>query len=163
GYRSALHLAQALAGQSAKNAPRLCLITRGAQAVVEGEAVPGVAHSTMWGLGRVIAMEQPNLRCLMSDLDMAERTDVATQIDDLVTLFRTADRETVLAWRGGKRYVARLVPRPDLANDQSNIEIVADAMYLITGGLGGIGLLLAEWLIGRGAKTLALMGRSAPT
>jgi NAD(P)-dependent dehydrogenase (short-subunit alcohol dehydrogenase family)/acyl carrier protein len=38
-----------------------------------------------------------------------------------------------------------------------------DGSYLITGGLGGLGLELAKWLIERGARHLVLMGRSAPT
>lgn len=38
----------------------------------------------------------------------------------------------------------------------------ADATYLITGGLGGLGLSLAEYLADRGARSLALLGRSAP-
>jgi NADPH:quinone reductase-like Zn-dependent oxidoreductase/acyl carrier protein len=37
-----------------------------------------------------------------------------------------------------------------------------DASYLITGGLGGLGLHTAQWLIARGARHLALMGRSEP-
>ncbi len=42
-------------------------------------------------------------------------------------------------------------------------EIDANATYLITGGLGGIGLTVAQWLIERGAHTLVLLGRSAPS
>ncbi len=41
--------------------------------------------------------------------------------------------------------------------------IRADATYLITGGLGGLGLEVARWLVERGAKALVLMGRSAPS
>ncbi|EYF00540.1 Malonyl CoA-acyl carrier protein transacylase [Chondromyces apiculatus DSM 436] len=37
-----------------------------------------------------------------------------------------------------------------------------DATYLITGGLGGLGLALARWLVDRGARHLALLGRSGP-
>jgi len=39
----------------------------------------------------------------------------------------------------------------------------ADATYLITGGLGGVGLLTARWLEERGARSIVLLGRSAPT
>src|SRR5580704_5784922 len=41
--------------------------------------------------------------------------------------------------------------------------IRADATYLITGGLGGLGLKVASWLVAHGARTLALMGRSQPS
>jgi acyl carrier protein len=39
----------------------------------------------------------------------------------------------------------------------------ADASYLITGGLTGLGLLVAEWMAERGAAHIALMGRRAPS
>jgi polyketide synthase 12/myxalamid-type polyketide synthase MxaB len=39
----------------------------------------------------------------------------------------------------------------------------ADSTYLITGGLGGLGLTIAQWMIGQGAKTLVLTGRTAPS
>jgi acyl transferase domain-containing protein/SAM-dependent methyltransferase len=37
-----------------------------------------------------------------------------------------------------------------------------DATYLITGGFGGLGVLLADWMVGRGARHIALFGRRAP-
>ncbi len=40
--------------------------------------------------------------------------------------------------------------------------IVANGTYLITGGLGGLGLSVAQWLVGRGARALVLLGRSSP-
>ena len=41
--------------------------------------------------------------------------------------------------------------------------IQANATYLITGGLGGLGLLTAQWLVEQGARQLVLMGRHAPS
>jgi 1-acyl-sn-glycerol-3-phosphate acyltransferase len=40
--------------------------------------------------------------------------------------------------------------------------IHGDATYLVTGGLGGFGLALAEWLIDQGANAIALVGRRPP-
>jgi NADPH:quinone reductase-like Zn-dependent oxidoreductase len=42
-------------------------------------------------------------------------------------------------------------------------EIKPDATYLITGGLGGLGLLVARWMSEQGAKHLVLSGRSGPS
>jgi NADPH:quinone reductase-like Zn-dependent oxidoreductase/acyl carrier protein len=46
------------------------------------------------------------------------------------------------------------LPRPD-----QNRVFKSDASYLVTGGLGGFGLAMAEWLVGRGVRHLALVGR----
>jgi myxalamid-type polyketide synthase MxaB len=45
-------------------------------------------------------------------------------------------------------------PRPDVVR--------ADGTYLVTGGMGGLGLEVAQWLVERGARHLVLMGRRAP-
>ncbi|MCC7358651.1 MAG: acyltransferase domain-containing protein, partial [Anaerolineales bacterium] len=49
------------------------------------------------------------------------------------------------------------------ATDERPDSFRADGAYLLTGGLGGLGLKLAEWLVARGARRLALLGRSAPS
>ncbi|MBI2374776.1 MAG: SDR family NAD(P)-dependent oxidoreductase [Deltaproteobacteria bacterium] len=55
---------------------------------------------------------------------------------------------------------ARHVGRVLLKVGPARTEPRADRTYLVTGGLGGIGLLTARWLVERGARFLALMGRS---
>lgn len=66
---------------------------------------------------------------------------------------------TVIAFRNHQSWSPSLspftVPTPRSA------KIQADASYLITGGLGDIGLQVANWLIEQGAKHLILMGRTA--
>ncbi len=59
------------------------------------------------------------------------------------------------------RHIGKIV----LSNRANNSEFVCDvyASYLITGGLKGIGLYSAEWLVDKGAKHLFLLGRSEPT
>jgi NAD(P)-dependent dehydrogenase (short-subunit alcohol dehydrogenase family)/acyl carrier protein len=72
--------------------------------------------------------------------------------------------ENQIALRDGRRYIARLArlePRPSLAG--AEIEIRPDATYLITGGLGGLGLSLARWLGEHGARSLALVSRGGRT
>jgi acyl transferase domain-containing protein/NADPH:quinone reductase-like Zn-dependent oxidoreductase/SAM-dependent methyltransferase len=45
----------------------------------------------------------------------------------------------------------------------SSLSLASDATYLVTGGLSGLGLLVARWLTERGARHLALMGRREPS
>ncbi|MEV7858649.1 SDR family NAD(P)-dependent oxidoreductase [Streptomyces hirsutus] len=51
-------------------------------------------------------------------------------------------------------------PSPSVASADGGQRLSADGTYLVTGGLGGIGLKLAEWLVGRGAGHVMLLGRS---
>ncbi len=61
--RPILCLLQALAAQASNLEPRLWLVTAGAQVVSPGETLNGVAQSTVWGLGNVVAMEYPDFAC----------------------------------------------------------------------------------------------------
>ena len=72
----------------------------------------------------------------------------------------SADGEDQIAFRQGRRYVGRLVrPRPSAAQAPS-LRWRTDGSYLISGGLGDLGLLVARWMVEQGARRLILMGRT---
>ena len=151
---STLYLTQALAGASLAEPPRLAIVTRGAVSV-SGEALPGLAASPLWGLGKSIALEHPELRCLCIDLQAHGGTDDARAIFDELR----RPTEDQIASRGNDRYVARII-RDDSDAPQSEFQCERDASYLITGGLGDLGLHAAEWLVNHGARNLMLVSRS---
>jgi acyl transferase domain-containing protein/acyl-CoA synthetase (AMP-forming)/AMP-acid ligase II/acyl carrier protein len=135
---------------------RVWISTRGAQAA--GGALFSTAHAALWGLGRVLANEHPELWNGLIDLDPA-----AVSPDDdarlLLGELLIADGEDQVAFRGESRYIPRLRP---LSADTSEgrLELDADGAYLVTGGFGGLGLELARFLADRGARALVLVGRS---
>lgn len=101
---SATYLAQAVVRHGFRNAPRLFLITRGAQSVQASDPV-SVSQAPILGLGKTIAMEHPELRCTRIDLP-SETAD--TDIDLLWRELAGTDREDLIALRAQTRYVARL-------------------------------------------------------
>ena len=157
-----LHVLQAVAGADQRpRAPRLWVVTRGAQTAGNGAVDP--IQSAIAAVAATIVTEHPDLRCTCVDLDPGPGEGVVH--DDGQRLWRelTANesRETRVAWRDGKRYVARLASiRTPPAQ---GVEIRPEASYLITGGAGGLGLLMARWLAERGARHLVLVGRRGAT
>ena len=154
GCVALLHLVQALArsGQPA----RLWLVTRNAQPVLGGAEEPEVAQAPLWGLGKVIALEHLDLWGRLIDLDPAAPEDEAAAVLDEMD---PSDPEDFVAFRGGVRYAARLVRTSEPRMPREPLALRADAAYLITGGLGGVGLEVARWLVDRGARHLVLVGR----
>jgi malonyl CoA-acyl carrier protein transacylase len=153
GCGSVLHLVQALIQTKVPHLPQLSLVTQGAQPV---SASPlKVQQSLVWGLGKVIALEHPDIHCVRLDMDPTAELN-----DNLKALFeeiRSFDKEDQIAWRQGIRYVPRLSKvRLGL---QREIKILQDCSYLITGGLGALGLKVAHWLVAQGAKHLILTSR----
>ncbi|MFR9729787.1 Pnap_2097 family protein [Saccharopolyspora sp. MS10] len=71
----------------------------------------------------------------------------------------TADRQTEVRYRGGVRLGPRALPVSADPAAPSALDQLADGAVVITGGTGGIGLLLAADLVRRGVRRLVLIGR----
>jgi myxalamid-type polyketide synthase MxaE and MxaD len=159
GCGSVLLLVQQLARTESPELPRLWLMTRGAQAVGETCSALSVAQSPLWGLGRVIAQEHPTFWGGLVDLDpgASPRDAEAHQVWEEIS---RADGEDQLAFRQGRRYVGRLVRQRPSATQAVPFRWRTDASYLISGGLGDLGLLVARWMVEQGARRLILLGRT---
>lgn len=103
---SVLSLAQELLKRFPANAPRLWLVTKGAVDAVPADRIEAFADATVWGLGRTIGIEHPELRCVRFDLDPAS-PDYEALADEIVR----ADGEEEIAIRGGERFIPRLEPK----------------------------------------------------
>jgi acyl transferase domain-containing protein len=188
GSIAALSLIQAIIGAKWESLPRLWFVTCGTQAVQEADQVISLAQSSLWGLGRVLVYEHPDLHSTLIDIDAACTPE---SLEALHKEIWSDDCANEIALRGTRRFVARLVhdtPQitPNLIpesvvcgeNSRKHLKTLstpcytptsgtptdllfrADATYLITGGLGGIGLKVAQWMVEQGAKHLVLLGRS---
>ncbi|MCL4267599.1 MAG: type I polyketide synthase [Anaerolineae bacterium] len=156
--QGALHLVQALARLESEHTPRLWLVTQGAQPVTAEDNSMALAQAPLWGLGRVVALEHPEIWGGLVDLESGQ-PDTAVILSHILA----ADGEDQAAFRQGQRYVARLVRAQRSQHDVLDITIRDDGAYLITGGLGGLGLTLARWLAEQGARHLVLVGRRGVT
>ena len=153
---SVLHLCQALAAAGLAGSPRLWLVTRGAQPVGSETAPLSVAQAPLWGLGSVIALEHPEFHSVRVDLDPLGDNDDPRVLFEEIWL-PDQDQEDQVAFRRGVRYVPRLVFHDSRPSGAAAFR--PDGTYLITGGLGGLGLKVAQWMVEQGARHLALMGR----
>ncbi|MDI1477097.1 type I polyketide synthase [Polyangium sp. y55x31] len=159
GSVSLLHLAQALVRLGGRDTPRLWITTQGAQVASAAGPPPSVAQAALWGMARTIALEHPELDCARVDLDPSGDTLRSAQaiLDEILV----NGREDQLAFRGEARLAARLA-RASLSRSSTAPSLRPDASYLITGGLGGLGLSLAQWMVQHGARHFALVGRRGP-
>ncbi|MEL7407817.1 MAG: SDR family NAD(P)-dependent oxidoreductase [Cyanobacteria bacterium J06558_2] len=109
GCGTTLSLVQALVGGELSSAPRLWLVSCGSQPVpMTQPVIPAVAQSSLWGIGKVISLEHPELNCRRIDLDPEQ--SIEQQAQALFEEIWAEDREDQVAWRGDTRYVARLIP-----------------------------------------------------
>ncbi|WP_426752693.1 SDR family NAD(P)-dependent oxidoreductase [Myxococcus sp. Y35] len=155
---AATSLVQSLARMTAP--PRLFFVTQGAQAVTGTGGPVSIPGSSLWGLGRVIAYEHPELACKRIDVDPASFASLVAELSRQDAP-GSSDDEVVL--RGTRRLTPSFTQALAVPPADSAFRPRPDRTYLITGGLGGIGLRLASWLVAHGARHLALCGRKGET
>jgi acyl transferase domain-containing protein/aryl carrier-like protein len=177
---------QAVSAAPWETKPRLWLVTAGAQSREPGLEPIFPAQAPLWGLGHTAAHEHPEYRCTRVDLsEAATPDDVASLAQEL---WSDSLEDRVLL-RDDRRYVARLVPSraatpspvlpilvrrgsgslrvrtartPTAPSSPAPVRFRDDGAYLVTGGLGGLGLKVAAWMADRGAGGLVLAGRRPP-
>ncbi|GGW54704.1 phthiocerol synthesis polyketide synthase type I PpsA [Streptomyces lucensis JCM 4490] len=144
--------AQRLAARDTLRFPRLWCLTTG---VRESHEEARLAHAPLWGLGRVIAGEHSELWGGVIDLAPGDPgADAAT----LLAVLHRGAGDDVVAVRDGAATAARLAVC-EREPVRESLKCRADGTYLISGGLGTLGLEVARWLAERGARRLVLTGR----
>ncbi|OBH88809.1 hypothetical protein A5678_15510 [Mycobacterium sp. E2733] len=147
---------RALVGGWHGRSPRVWLVSRNGLVVRDGE--PGQPRiGALRGLIRVLAYEHPELGVTLIDLDSG-----ADAASTMTTEVASPSSDDVIAWRGRHRFIERLA-RAGIPTRASDPVIRRDGAYIVTGGLGGLGLTVARWLADRGARRVVLNGRSRPS
>ncbi|MFZ0304442.1 MAG: SDR family NAD(P)-dependent oxidoreductase [Terracidiphilus sp.] len=134
---------------------RFWVVTHGAQDVGTIPAPINIAQAPLWGLGRVIALEEPAFWGGLIDLDPATRA--SAQSESLFEWLRQARPEPESAQRAGQWYLPRLT-RLKVARSTSPA-IDTSGTCLIVGGLGELGLSLGRRWAARGMSRIVLTSR----
>jgi acyl transferase domain-containing protein/acyl carrier protein len=137
------------------------VVTRGAQRVTDADTV-SPDQSCLWGFGRAASLELPQVWGGLADLADGTADEWSRFINRITTPRDSAIREDQIALRDQAVYVPRLVRRVGQPS-AAPLELRDDATYLVTGGLGSIGLEIAGYLAAQGAKHLVLTSRRAPS
>ncbi len=146
-------LVNQLADRDDQHPARLWVLTHGVLEAVSTSVLP---QSCLWGLAGVIAAEEPQIWGGLVDLPAAAEPEEWLPV--LLELLARPSK-SVLVLRDGEVRAPQLVPI-DGQHVRPALRCRPDAAYLITGGLGALGLLSANWLADRGARRLVLAGRT---
>jgi acyl transferase domain-containing protein/surfactin synthase thioesterase subunit/acyl carrier protein len=165
----ALALIRALsrASQRFASIPRLWLVTRNSQQTTPDAPPVDPFPAILWGLGRTAALEHPKIWGALVDLDArdSEVRDAArgiqTDVEALLREIWNLDDEKQVAIRPAGRLAARFVRLPS-GKERPGMLFRQDATYLVSGGLGSLGLKVAEWMAKRGARHLVFTSRRQP-
>ena len=137
---------------------KLWFVTQGAEMVKTAPAGLHLPLAAVRGFSRVFGLEHPMLAGGSIDVDTAGSRNAEAVCEEIVRA--TGDDRVML--REGRRWVARLRRnRPAVVGER--LQLRPDRCYLLTGAFGRLGMEIASWLIDRGARHLALVGRRDPS
>lgn len=161
GLFSLQALAQALSCVDAASAHGLSLtvLTQGLADVTGTEALDPLA-ATLHGPCQVMPMEVAGVRCQLIDLlPVASQTEQTRVVEQVVREMQSSDSDTVVALRGPHRWTRAQEALPLEA--EATPRLKRGGIYLITGGLGGVGLALARRLASTWQARVVLLTRRA--
>ncbi|WP_231633908.1 beta-ketoacyl reductase, partial [Mycobacterium sp. UM_11] len=142
--------AMAAAGSPAK----LFVVTRNAQPITEGDRA-NPSHGALWGLGRTLALEHPEIWGGILDFDASVPAELAAP--RVLAEASGADGEDQVVYRRGDRHVPRLQRR---ALPIEPVALDGDACQLVIGATGNIGPHLIRQLARMGATTIVAVSRN---
>jgi NAD(P)-dependent dehydrogenase (short-subunit alcohol dehydrogenase family) len=156
GCVTLLHTIQGIARYEWTAAPKLWVVTRNAQPIAGDRSGLNVFQSPLWGMAKVAGQtEHRDIWGAIVDLDADENDQDAAQLADE---FLAPGREDQVGFRAGIRYVPRLKACPEVKLPTLPA-FRTDVSYLITGGLGALGVAVANWIVKRGGRHIILTSR----
>jgi acyl transferase domain-containing protein len=162
GFYSLLYLALAVRSENLTDAIQLWVVSNGL-CQAESQDVVCPEKTTMLGACTVIPQEFANLTCRTIDLVLSESDaeSLAVQSDQIIAEITALTSDVAVAYRGAHRWAQSFEPIRLLGDAEPIRPLREKGVYLITGGLGGVGLLVAEYLARTLQARLILTNRTA--
>ena len=161
GVYSLIFLTQALGNLSLSDDVQIDVISNQLHNITGAELfTPDKA--TILGACKVIPQEYPRLRCRSIDVVLPDGNvqQAVALLDQLAAEVQASSDDAVVAYRGSHRWAQSFEP-VQLEPAEGNTRLREQGVYLITGGLGGVGLVIAEYLARTIRAKLVLVGRSS--
>jgi acyl transferase domain-containing protein len=161
GYNSLIHLTQALGSEMVTHPIQLAVVMTDVQEVT-GEETIAPAKALALGACTVIPQEYANITCRRIDVALPNSDPAKERLSrQLLAEILGQSEDLIVAYRGVHRWVQIFEPTRLEQETLGLTRLKEGGVYLITGGLGGIGLVFAEHLSKNYKARLVLTGRTS--
>jgi acyl transferase domain-containing protein len=160
GFHSLMNIAQSIGSSMVESKVSLKILSNNIHRL-SNEGVCYPERATLLGPCKVIPQEYPSIACQSIDIDLSSGCALDDCLAELLADEILGDgTEQMVAYRGGRRWIQGYEPVAMSTPPGTPSLLRKNGVYLITGGLKGIGLEIAEYLGGSLGATLILVGRS---
>jgi acyl transferase domain-containing protein/NADP-dependent 3-hydroxy acid dehydrogenase YdfG/acyl carrier protein len=157
-FWSLIYLAQAIERQQPQHQIQIIVGTNNLYDILGNETL-SYEQATILGAVKVIPQEYSYLDCRQVDVVISE-ADTDSLVEQLITEFTVDSQDKIVAYRQNRRWLQTFEPVALTKNTEEKSKLRPEGVYLITGGMGGVGLVLAEHLARTVQAKLILLGRS---
>lgn len=157
GLYSLLFLAQALVQINNQAPIKFQVVSSHAQAVMDNDAI-AYEKGTISGFIKTIPQENPWIKSKHIDLTI---TEPETNKNSILAELTSNSNDQEIAYRQGNRWISRLEKINFAEQEKQEIPFKHGGIYLLTGGLGGIGVEIAKYLLNQYQARLILVGKTA--
>ena len=151
---SLFNLTRALVSNKINQELDIVLVADYANEVTKEEKRLVPHNAALFGISKVIPLENPNLKCRCIDIDDS------TGIEDIMKELKSEDKTFKVAYREGKRFVEEFRKLDLVKNLDGDIEVKEKGLYIITGGTGGLGLEMGNFIASKNKAKIVLVSRS---
>jgi phthiocerol/phenolphthiocerol synthesis type-I polyketide synthase E len=161
GFFSLLYFVQAIGNLGIEQQMQISLVSNQMQNVLGDDGIHP-EQATVLGICRVLPLEYPYISCRSIDIiiPQPETTEENMLVRQLMMEACSSSQETVVAFRGKHRWHQTLASLPLSGTCDKPARVRQQGVYLITGGLGGLGLACAQYLAQAAPTRLVLLGRT---
>ena len=156
GFYSLLFLVQALGRHNLTDKLEIAVVHNGIQTVT-GQEIIYPPKATLLGAIKIIPQEYPTISC--RSIDVVDATKKGAEL--VIAEINSKTEDQIIAYRGTNRWIQSFEPIRIKEAIPEPSKLKQGGVYLITGGLGGVGFVLAEYLAKTVSAKLILIGRSA--
>ena len=161
GFNSLMFLVQSLSDHDLTGPIQISVVSNNLYEVT-GTEVLQPEKALILGPCKVIEQEYPNISCNCIDIVLPEsnKEDEIDVIGQVLSETSAKTDDRIIAYRGRHRWLQTFEPLREEAMATGGSRLTAGGTYLITGGLGGVGLEVAKHLAASLRARLVLVGRS---
>ncbi|HEX3044251.1 MAG TPA: SDR family NAD(P)-dependent oxidoreductase [Bacillota bacterium] len=156
GIHDFLNLVQAILGGQSKEPLEIFVVAQRVHRVTGAEDGLNPEPATLFGLGKIVNLENPHIKCRCLDIDIDPEAGIKQIMDEL----RWDSHAYLTAYRNNQRYIETVTPLAIETIPELATSLKQDGVYIITGGMGGIGLELGKYLALQHPIQIALVNRS---
>lgn len=149
---SFLHLIKSLMADNLNNLD-IVLVGRCASCVDGSEIEIIPEYAALFGLGKVVNVEDYRIKCRCIDID--DKTSISELLKEI-----KLGQDFNVAYRNGERYTQEIMETNPIKLKNRDVQIKEGGVYVITGGMGGIGLNIASYLALKAKVKIILINRT---